>query len=75
MNETRTLPLEERIKAIRADIDVIIDVKAEAVARQNPGVPIGVIRNLLIARAPTCRCAQYLELADSEAGFEGSPKR
>ena len=34
----------------------------EAVAKENPGVPSGVIRNLLTARAPACACAQYLEL-------------
>jgi len=63
MNVTRTQPLEDRIKQIRADIDAIIDAKANAAAKQSPGVPLGVIRNLLTARAPACRCAQYLELA------------
>ena len=62
MSMTRTPTLEERIKQLRAEIDVIIDAKAEAVARQSPGVPLEVIRNLLVARAPTCRCAQYLEI-------------
>jgi len=56
------LTLEDRIKNIRADINAIIDAKAEAVARENPGVPAGVIRNLLTARAPACPCAQYLEI-------------
>ena len=59
---TRTPLLEDRITQIRADIDAIIDARAEAVAKQNPGVPSGVIRNLLTARAPACPCAQYLEL-------------
>ena len=59
----RTPPLEERIKRIRADIDAIIDAKAEVVAKESPGVPLGVIRNLLTARAPACPCAQYLEIA------------
>jgi hypothetical protein len=54
--------LEDRIKRIRTEVDVIIDAKVAAVANENPGVPSGVIRNLLIARAPTCACAQYLEL-------------
>jgi hypothetical protein len=54
--------LEDRIKRIRTEVDVIIDAKVAAVANENPGVPPGVIRNLLIARAPTCACAQYLEL-------------
>jgi hypothetical protein len=62
MQLTRT-PLEDRIKQIRADIDAIIDARAEAVARESPGVPVGVIRNLLTARAPACPCAQYLELS------------
>jgi hypothetical protein len=59
---TAAAPLEERIKRIRADIDAIIDARVAAVAKENPGVPPGVIRNLLIARAPACACAQYLEL-------------
>jgi hypothetical protein len=54
--------LEDRIKRIRTEVDVIIDAKVTAVANENPGVPPGVIRNLLIARAPTCACSQYLEL-------------
>jgi hypothetical protein len=70
---TRTPPLEDRIKQIRADIDAIIDAKAEAVARESPGVPLGVIRNLLIARAPACPCAQYLEIAGEEQVGENAP--
>ena len=59
---TRTPLLEDRIRLIRADIDAIIDARAAAVAKENPGVPSGVIRSLLTARAPACPCAQYLEL-------------
>jgi phage terminase large subunit len=44
-------------------IDAIIDARAEAVAKECPGVPLGVIRNLLTARAPACACTQYLELS------------
>ncbi len=54
--------LEQRIKQVRADINALIDARAQAVARESPGVPIGVIRNMLTARAPACPCAQYLEL-------------
>jgi hypothetical protein len=67
MKVTRVLPLEGRIKQIRADIDAIVDARAEAVARENPGVPLGVIRSLLTARAPACPCAQYLELGGDAA--------
>ena len=71
---TRTLPLEQRIKQIRADIHAIIDARAEAVARESPGVPLGVIRNLLTARAPACPCAQYLEIAgEGQVGRENVP--
>jgi hypothetical protein len=49
-------------------IDAIVDARADAVARQSPGVPLEVIRNLLVARAPAGRCAQYLEVVRSEAG-------
>jgi hypothetical protein len=65
---THTLPLEDRIKQIRADIDAIIDGRAEAVAKESPGVPLGVIRNLLTARAPACPCSQYLEITGEGAG-------
>ena len=59
-------PLEQRIKQLRAEIDAEIDAKTAAVAKENPGVPSGVIRNLLTARAPSCACTQYLELARAE---------
>ena len=54
--------LDERIRMIRGEIEAILDERAEMVARQSPGVPVGVIRNLLTARSPTCPCAQYLDL-------------
>lgn len=62
MKQTPVLPIEARIRQIRADIDAIIDARIAAVAKENPGVPSGVIRNLLTARAPACPCAQYLDL-------------
>ena len=67
--EARPMPtpaLEERIRKIRADIDAVIEEKTATVAKENPGVPRGVIRNLLTARAPNCACSQYLELARAE---------
>jgi hypothetical protein len=62
MKAHRTSTLEDRIKELRIQIDAIIDARVEAVAKESPGVPRGVIRNLLTAKAPTCPCAQYLEL-------------
>ena len=40
MSMTPTLSLEQRIKQLRAEIDTIVDAKAEAVAKQSPGVPL-----------------------------------
>jgi hypothetical protein len=62
MKAARTTTLEDRIREIRADIETIVEARVEAVTKESPGVPAGVIRNLLTARAPTCPCAQYLEL-------------
>jgi hypothetical protein len=66
MKTARVFNLEERIKAIRAEIDAIIAARVDSVAKESPGVPAGVIRNLLTARAPACPCAQYLELTREE---------
>lgn len=63
MKPTPTPPLEQRIQAMRAEIDAIIDTRAAIVAKQSPGVPLGVIRGLLTARAPSCPSSQYLEIA------------
>ena len=63
---TVSLLLEEKIRQLRAEIDVVIDAKTAAVAKENPGVPSSVIRSLLTARAPACACSQYLELARAE---------
>jgi len=58
--------LEERIKDLRTEIEAIIEARVDTVAETSPGVPRGVIRNLLTARAPACACAQYLELNRQE---------
>jgi phage terminase large subunit len=44
-------------------IEAVIDARVKVVASESPGVPPGVIRNLLTARAPACPCTQYLELS------------
>lgn len=66
MKAARAMTLESRIKEIRDDIETIIDARVAAVAKESPGVPKGVIRNLLTARAPACPCTQYLELDRKE---------
>jgi hypothetical protein len=68
MKTARAPALEERIRQIRTEIDSIIEARVAAVAEQSPGVPAGVIRNLVTARAPACACAQYLAFKREEAG-------
>lgn len=63
---TSTAPLETRIGQLRAEIEAVIDARVGLVAAESPGVPPGVIRNLLTARAPACPCAQYLGLSDRD---------
>jgi hypothetical protein len=66
MKAARATTLESRINEIRGDIETIIDARVDAVAKESPGVPKGVIRNLLTARAPGCPCTQYLEFDRKE---------
>ncbi|MBR0953331.1 hypothetical protein [Bradyrhizobium canariense] len=63
--------IEDRIEELRAEIDAIIDARVAGIASESPGVPPGVIRNLLTARAPSCRCAQYIELCARETKTSG----
>ncbi|WJR76453.1 hypothetical protein [Bradyrhizobium sp. NP1] len=64
MKTARAATLEDRIREIRTEIEAVVAAKVEKVAKESPGVPMGVIRNLLTARAPTCPCAQYLDLTE-----------
>lgn len=62
MKRTSSETLEDKIRQLRSEINALIEARAKAVAEESPGVPVGVIRNMLVARAPACPCAQYLEL-------------
>ena len=63
MKQNRNTPtLEDRIEQIRAEIERVVQDRVDVVAKESPGVPKGVIRNLLVARAPSCACEQYLML-------------
>jgi len=57
--------LEDRIKAIQAEIDVHIDSLAKAeVERMGGGVPFGVVRNIIVGRTDGCQCRQYLKVKE-----------
>jgi hypothetical protein len=58
----RTPPLEEQIEGLRSKIDSFISERVAELAKDAPGVPAGVLRNLLTARAGGCLCEQYLQL-------------
>lgn len=68
MKTQRTPTLDDRIRQVQEEVETIIEARVAAVAAQSPGVPAGVIRNLITARAPACACAQYLALPREQVG-------
>lgn len=58
--------LQSRIAAIRAEIDALIDKKVTEAAKASPGIPTGVLRNLITNRAPDCQCRQYAVLEEGK---------
>jgi hypothetical protein len=59
------IPLEERIHALRAEIDSEIDKRAEEIKKAMEGVPVQVIRNIL-TKSSGCQCAALLEIQASD---------
>ena len=56
--------LEDRIRALRAEIDTFIDTKVAEELRANPGASADVLRNILTNRAGDCQCRAYLRLQE-----------
>jgi hypothetical protein len=63
---SKTPPLDERVTAIRAELDKAISNHAEEIAKECPGVPLPVILNS-ITRGLGCQCAAYLEIKAKDA--------
>lgn len=61
----KTLPLEERVNNLRAEINVFIDARVSEIAKECPGVPPGVIRNTLVRAG--CLCDSLLQLKAKDA--------
>jgi hypothetical protein len=59
-------PLEDRIRALRAEIDDIIDAKVAQETAAHPNISVDVLRNILTNRAPDCPCRQYLRLMEQQ---------
>jgi len=64
----RTPPLDERIKALRADIDAFIDARVEEETKRCPGVPAVTLR-ICLTHGIRCLCSAYLDVKkqDDEA--------
>jgi len=62
----RTPTLEERIQALRAEVDAFIDARVEIERGLCPGVPPGMLRNLITAHSGGCQCAAYLAIKQKD---------
>ena len=57
--------LNDRIAALREEIVIEIDKRAAEIKKSMEGVPIGVVRSILI-RSSTCQCAAWNLIKDSD---------
>jgi len=60
-----SVPLVERINAIRAEADAFLDEQARALSETATNVPFQVLRNLLTSRGYGCQCSAVLNNLDS----------
>ncbi len=67
----KPLPLDEQITALRAELDAEIDARVAETVKTCPGVPAGVIRNL-ITRGMGCQCSAYLEMKSKDDAEQGA---
>jgi hypothetical protein len=56
----QTQSLEEKIRSVRDECDDFLDAKAAELKKEAPGVPVGVLRNIICARAMNCPCRAVL---------------
>jgi hypothetical protein len=54
--------LEDRIRETQEAADKFIDQKAAEIGRESNGVPVHVIRNLLMSRCFDCQCRAALNI-------------
>jgi hypothetical protein len=52
------------IEDLRARIDQFIDDRAAQLKIQSPGVPLLVLRNILVARSSGCQCLAFIHIAE-----------
>ena len=61
------VPLDERIKQIRAEVDALIDKRVKQIAQECPGVPSRVLRQTIVGDAAGCQCNAFLSLSEKRA--------
>jgi hypothetical protein len=59
-------PLEDRIRALHAEIDGIMEDRIVAEAAAHPNIPTVVLRKILSNGTFDCRCRQYLRLLEQD---------
>ena len=58
--EDAPLPtLEERLASLQGEIDAVIAKLVDERAATCPGVPRGIVENIMIGRASGCKCEAY----------------
>jgi hypothetical protein len=60
-------PLEERIEKLRAEIDAFIDARVAKEAKECPGIPAPMLRQMATSGSGGCQCAAYLKITQQEA--------
>ena len=60
MGLLRPTPLDEQIKTVRDNIEAFVDARVAELKNVSPGVPEGVLRNILTGRSGGCACEAYL---------------
>jgi hypothetical protein len=58
--------LASRVAAFREELDQFIDRKAEELKSTTPGVPVGVLRNILTNRSFGCQCQAALNILEQD---------
>jgi hypothetical protein len=58
--------LADRIKEIQAEAEAFIDVRANELKKQFPGLPITVLRRDIEAQAFGCPCKQALSIKEAK---------
>jgi hypothetical protein len=56
--------LLEQIEEVRALCSAFVDDKVAELAKQTPGIPSGVLRQMIVARAGVCECRQAIRATE-----------